>query len=458
MGTDEYSNSSLPQKKGLIPPRVTGTLQSETLVGGRAPKKTRLKQLQLRETTSAILQVIKKARAEQLPDYFEQTCDRRQHETAIIYGASRLTYQELDRRANQLAHLLIERGITKGDLVGILLERSLDSYIALLGVLKAGAAFVPLDLSFSSDQVAFIAEDAGLRDFITTSSLYEKTNTLICPFFELDQSRAALSMQRETRPQVRVDPESICSIIYMLGDTDRSQGVAFSHTNIVNFLRVATPIYGVKRSDRVYQGMSPASDFSIEEIWPSWIVGATLVADPSNAQRVGSQLIEFLNEHKITVMRCTLKQLATIESDVPSLNTLLVSGTTPSTELIERWSRPGRRILATYGPIETTVTATWCELTPNCPITIGTPFPTYHIYILDDQLQLVKEGKSGEICIGGPSVAIGYHNNPHLTQERFILNPVLRNRESVPRLYRTGDLGRITSSGEIEYFMPHNRF
>jgi len=447
MSMDEYSNASLPPKNVLIPPRVTGSLQPENSVAARAPKKTRLKQL--KSTTSAVLRVIKKARAEQLADYFELTCDRRQNETAVIYGSSRLTYQELDRQANRLAHLLIARGIKESEPVGILLERSFNSYISLLGVLKAGAALVPLDPSFSPEQVTFIAQDAGLHDIITTSSLRKQTSALTCRILELDQSHDALTSQRETRPQIQLDPASLCYIIYILGAGDQSQGVAISHTNIINFLRVATPIYGIKRNDRVYQGMSLASDLSFEEIWPTWIVGATIVADSSDEYRIGHKLSDFLNANKITAMRCMLKQLATIESDVPSLQTLIVSGTVFPAELIQRWSLPGRRLLATYGPIETTISATWCELLPNRPVTIGTPFPTYHIYILDDKLRLVEAGKNGEICIGGPGVATGYHNHP--TSERFIPNPVPGNRELVPRLYRTGDLGRITPSGEIEY-------
>ena len=417
----------------------------------RTPKKTRLERLPLSETTSAVMRVIRRVRAECLPEYFEQTCDWRPHETAVICGSSQLTYQELDHRANRLAHFLISRGVGKGNPIGILLERSLDTYIALLGVLKAGAAFVPLDPSFPSDLVAFIAQDAGLQGLVTTSAFCEKTSALPCPVLELDRAYEALSVQPETRPQVHVDPASLCYIIYTLGTTGQPTGVAVSHANIVNFLRVVTPIYGVTRNDRVYQGMSIAFDFSFEEIWPTWIAGATLSCRSYRFPTPRSWTHRVLVEHKVTALCCTPTLLATIERDVPSLRSLFVSGEACPAYLISRWSRPGRRILNTYGPTETTVMATWCELFPNRPVTIGSPLPTYHIYILDNQLRLVEDGKSGEICIGGPGVAIGYLNRPDLTQERFVPNPILRDREMVPRLYRTGDLGRITPSGEIEY-------
>ena len=234
------------------------------------------------------MRAIRKVPVERLPEYFEQTCDRRQHEIAVICGSAQLTYQELDQRANRLAHFLISRGVGKANPVGILLERSLDTYIALLGVLKAGAAFVPLDPSFPSDLVAFIAKDAGLRDLVTTSMFREKTSALSCPVLELDQEYESLSIQPENRPQVFVDPVSLCYIIYTFDTTGRPKGVAVSHANIVNFLRVATPIYRITHNDRVYQGMSIAFNFSLAEIWPTWIAGATLVAGPTDSQHLGS--------------------------------------------------------------------------------------------------------------------------------------------------------------------------
>jgi len=451
MNKDENIDFSIAKKDTLLLERVTKVSQPDVSKVLQTLKKTRLERLPLKGTTSAVMQAIRGAHVKHLSEYFEQTCDRRQHETAIIYGSSQLTYQELDQRANRLAHLLIARGVGRGNTVGILLNSSLDTYIALLGVLKAGAAFVPLDSSFPAELVTFIAKDAGLRDIVTTFAFREKTNDLPCPVLELDQVCAALSVQPETRPQIHIDPVSLCYISYKLGTTDQPKGVAVSHINIVNFLRVVTPTYGLTRHDRVYQGMSIAFDFSLQEVWPTWIVGATLVAEPPDAQHLGYELGDFLVEYNVTMLCCVPAQLAAITSEVPSLRLLIVCGETCPAELVNRWSRPGRRMLNTYGPTETTVTATWSEMFLNRPVTIGSPLPTYHTYILDDHFHVVEDGKSGEICIGGPSVAIGYHNRPDLTKKYFIPNPVLRDREIVPRLYRTGDIGRITSAGEIEY-------
>lgn len=442
---------SFSQIDTLEMPSVSKTPLTEVPIIQRTPKKTQLIRRSLSETTTELMRIIKKPQVHHLLEYFEQTCDRLPDAPAVIYGASQLTYQELDQRANNFAHFLIASGIEQGDPIGILIEHSLDTYVTFLGVLKAGATFVPLDASFSSDLVSFIVEDAHLQGLVTTSAFREKTKVLSCPVLELDRDYEASSTQHQTRPQIQIDPASACYIIYAFSPSDRGKGVVFSHANIVNFLRVATPIYGVTRSDKVYQNVSTAFALSFEQIWSAWIAGAALVMGPTTSQGFGHELTILLNAHKITVLFCTPSLLATIESDVPSLRTLIVSGEPCPGYLVDRWSYPWRRMLNTYGPIETSVRTTWRELYPGRPNTLGSPFPSYQIYILDEQFKPVKEGESGEIYIGGPSVAVGYLNRPNLTRESFIPNPIAQDREMVPRLFRTGDFGRMTATGEIEY-------
>ncbi|MDF3287961.1 Pls/PosA family non-ribosomal peptide synthetase [Streptomyces silvisoli] len=386
-----------------------------------------------------------------LIQFFERACDRTPENTALVCGDTQLSYAELDRRANRLARLLRQRGAGEGRAVGILLDRSVDTYVALLGVMKAGAAYVPLDPSFPAARVAFIAQDAELCDLVTSSTMSHRTQGLPCPVLELDKCAEELDGQSAERPAGGVSPSSLCYVIYTSGTTGRPKGVAVSHANIVNFLRVVTPIYRVNGDDRVYQGLSIAFDFSVEEIWPAWSAGATLVAGPTDDRRVGQGLADFLVENAITVLCCVPTLLTTIEGEVPSLRSLLVSGEACPPDLVRRWHRPGRRILNAYGPTESTVTATCGELHPHRPVTIGTPLPTYRVYILNDRMRPVAEGESGEICVGGPGVAIGYLNRPELTAERFVTNPVEHERAEHPRIYRTGDLGRFTSTGEIEY-------
>ncbi|MGH3731072.1 MAG: Pls/PosA family non-ribosomal peptide synthetase, partial [Micromonosporaceae bacterium] len=209
-------------------------------------------------------------------------------------------------------------------------------------------------------------------------------------------------------------------------------------------------VYDVRPNDRVYQGMTIAFDFSIEEVWPTWSVGATLVAGPTDSRRLGAELADFLEDTGITVLYCVPTLLATIPRELPQVRNLLVGGEACPEQLVERWSRPGRRILNTYGPTEATVTASWGELRPGRPVTIGRPLPTYSIVLLDDSRQPVPDGDVGEICIGGPGVARGYVGREDLTAERFISHP-LAPASYGGRLYCTGDLGRVTADGEIEY-------
>jgi non-ribosomal peptide synthetase-like protein len=386
-----------------------------------------------------------------LPQCFEYTCDRSPGRIAVVVGRSQITYAELDARANQLAHLLRERGVTAESPVGILLGRSEDTYVALLGTLKAGAAYVPLDLSFPADRLRYIAEDAGLKEIITTSAAREVTRDLPCTVLDLDEVRGDLAVQPTHRPGIDIDPSSLCYVIYTSGSTGKPKGVAISHASIVNFLRVATPIYGVTSEDRVYQGMSISFDFHLEEMWPAWVAGAALIAGPTDSDRFGQGLTRFLTENQVTIFCSVPTLLTTMESTPETVRCLLVSGEAMPEDLVRQWSRPGRRILNCYGPTETTVSSSCAELRPGRPVTLGVPFPSYEFYVLDNQQRPVGSGEIGEICIGGPGVAVGYLNRPELTAERFVPNPVAGDRARVPRIYRTGDLGRRTPEGEFEY-------
>jgi non-ribosomal peptide synthetase-like protein len=382
-----------------------------------------------------------------LHQFFEGYCHSAQSGTAVVLESEQLTYADLEFRANRLAHLLIARGDGPGRRAGILLNRSAQTYVALLAVLKAGSAFVPLDPSYPADRLAFIAADAGLTVVLTDSELAASHPGLPCQVLCLDREEPALSGMPSARPALPDEGDTIAYVMYTSGTTGRPKGVAVTHANICHFLSVCTPIYGVRSHDRVYQGMTIAFDFSIEEIWPTFIAGGTLISGPIDGRRLGPALAEFLIEQKVNVFCCVPTLLATLDRDVPSIHTLVVGGEPCPLDLVERWSRSGRRILNTYGPTETTVTATWCELKPGRTVTIGRPMPGYRIHLLDESLQPVPHGEAGEICIGGAGVAQGYVNSPELTAAKFVADPFELGR----RLYRSGDLGRLTADGEIEF-------
>ncbi|MDH6464081.1 non-ribosomal peptide synthetase-like protein [Micromonospora sp. A200] len=378
---------------------------------------------------------------------FEAACDRDPSAVALECGSESLTYRELDERANRLARHLRALGVAGGARVAILLQRSVETYVALLGVGKAGGAFVPIDPESPADRVAYIAEDSDVQLVLTSSALADRVGDRRA--LVLDRC-AELAAAPGDRPDLSRDgvPDPSAYVIYTSGSSGRPKGVEVAQSSICNFLDVVPGVYDVRPDDRVYQGMTIAFDFAIEEIWPTWSVGATLVAGPTDSRRLGAELADFLDEARITVFYCVPTLLATIPRDLPRIRNLLVGGEACPGQLVDRWSRPGRRILNTYGPTEATVTATWGELLPGRPVTIGRPLPTYSVVLLDEQRRPVPDGEVGEICIGGPGVARGYVGRPDLTADRFIEHPLA---PPGSRLYRTGDLGRLTSDGEIEY-------
>ncbi|WP_370937691.1 Pls/PosA family non-ribosomal peptide synthetase [Amycolatopsis sp. cg13] len=383
-----------------------------------------------------------------LHEFFERACDETPDAVALECGRDQLSYRQLDEHANRLAHVLIRRGIGPHRRVGLLIPRSTPMYVALLAVLKTGAAFVPIDPAAPADRVAYVAADAALDLLLVAPELASAAGAVRCPVLQPGELAADAMRASPARPQLWPVDGEVCYVIYTSGSTGRPKGVAVSQASICNFIGVVADVYGVRRTDRVYQGMTIAFDFSIEEVWPTWAAGATLVAGPVGADRIGSGLANFLERHRITVLYCVPTVLATVDRDLPGIRTLLVGGEACPAELVQRWSRPGRRMLNTYGPTEATVTATWCELLPGRPVTIGRALPTYRIRLLDERRRPVPDGAVGEICIGGPGVALGYLNRPDLTADRFLDDPRITGGG---RLYRTGDLGRVLPGGEIEY-------
>ncbi|RVA59120.1 amino acid adenylation domain-containing protein, partial [Mesorhizobium sp. M7A.F.Ca.CA.001.08.1.1] len=392
---------------------------------------------------------------ERLDTVFEQLAEMFAALPAVISDGRVWTYRELDRRANQFARLLVKRGVRPGDRIGLILDRSAETYVALLAVMKAGAAFVPLATAFPEERMALIIEDAGVSLIVTIAAYASRAGQLPVPHLLIDSTAAEISRQSDAplQPHAKAaSADDTCYILYTSGTTGKPKGVVIKHQSFVNFIRVAAASYGYRPGDRVYQGMTIAFDFSSEEIWVPFVAGATVVPAPGQMPLVGEELADFLRLHDITCIACSPTLLSSMTSDVPSLRTLLVGGEACPHNLVVRWSKPGRQILNTYGPTEATVTATMGALTPDSPVTIGAPLPTYSIVILDASLpQLAEPGELGEIGIAGIGLAVGYLNRPDLTEQKFIADFVGLPNNPSKRIYRTGDLGRINDQGEIEY-------
>jgi non-ribosomal peptide synthetase-like protein len=390
---------------------------------------------------------------ERLSDVLEEACRRHADRIAVSVVGADVSYRELNERANQMARVFMRHGVRPGDRVAVLLDRGVDAYVALFALLKAGAAYVPLDANHPADRIRFILSDAEATLAVAHSRLADSFGESDVPTLILDGLRGeAVELDDAPLAAHAADADALCYILYTSGTTGRPKGVAIAHPSICNFVRVAAERYGFGPGDRVYQGMSVAFDFSIEEIWVPLVAGATLVPNTAATSLFGEELADYLESRDVTCFCCVPTLLASIERELPKLRIFLIGGEACPPALVKRWSRPGRTLLNSYGPTETTVTATLGVMTPEQPVTIGRPLPTYSIVILDaTQDRAVELGEAGEIGIAGVGVAEGYLNRPELNEAKFIGDFLALPNNPSGRIYRTGDLGRINEDGEIEY-------
>lgn len=405
---------------------------------------------------------------EQLAEVFEEAVDRHPDAVAVDPGGdgAPLTYRELDDRADRLARHLLDRGSGPGTVAGLLLDDPVEAYTAMLGALKAGITFVPLDVGFPSDRIDYILGDSSAGLLLTTRSALDAVDGVAsgCAAHGVDLLVVAGEDSEATRiagrPAGRLDSDERrddrdhpAYLIYTSGSTGRPKGVMIGHPAICNFVRVAADEYGVRPDDRMYQGLTLAFDFSVEEIWTAFLTGATLVPKPAGVSLVGEDLHDFLAERRVTALCCVPTLLATLDADLDDLRFLLVSGEACPQDLVRRWYREGRRFLNVYGPTEATVTATWTELHPDRPVTIGEPLPTYAVLVLDtdDPTRVLPFGEIGEIAIAGIGLADGYLHRDEKTAEVFLDDRLGLPANPSGRIYRTGDLGRVNDDREIEY-------
>ena len=393
---------------------------------------------------------------QRLEHLFEQRCDLTPTTPAVETEHETLTFAELDQRANRLARFLRRQGLGAGERIALLFDKGADAYVAMLAVLKIGAVYVPLDGGFPRERLAYIVQDASATTILSMTAFAANVAGLAARVILLDATAGKIVRELPTRLSASECCDSavtdLCYVIYTSGTTGNPKGVAVEHASICNFVRVAADVYQYRPSDRVYQGMTIAFDFSVEELWVPLLAGATLIPARPGISLVGSDLADFLIERRVTAWCCVPTLLATIDKDLPDLRFLLVSGEACPQSLVKRWHKPGRLMLNAYGPTEATVTATVTQLAPDKAVTIGGPLPTYAIVILDEAgTREMPDGEAGEIGIAGIGLAVGYLNRPDLTADKFISDRIGIANNPSGRIYRTGDLGRINADGEIEY-------
>ncbi|MGX7824528.1 amino acid adenylation domain-containing protein [Actinokineospora sp. 24-640] len=374
------------------------------------------------------------------PALFAAQRDRTPHAPAVIAEDTTLSYRDLDAAANRLAHELIARGIGREDIVALVMGRSTESVVATLAVLKAGAAYLPVDPDYPPDRIAYMLADAAPKAILTTTAERPpNTEDALC----VDQ----LGEGPTHDPGVEACLDNPAYVIYTSGSTGRPKGVVVTHRGIAAFTATEAERFAVTADSRVLRFSSPSFDASVLELCMALLTGAAVVIPPPGPL-ADEALADVLARHRVTHALIPPTALASVPpTDLPDFATLIVGGEACTAELVRRWA-DGRRMVNAYGPTESTVAATMSDpLTPATAVPpIGKPVRGTSVYLLDAALRPVPPGVTGELYVSGAGLARGYLRRPGLTAERFVADPIAGGR-----MYRTGDLARWDTHGDLHY-------
>ncbi|HEX6292026.1 MAG TPA: amino acid adenylation domain-containing protein [Herpetosiphonaceae bacterium] len=375
---------------------------------------------------------------------------------ALTYNGQSLTYDALNRRANQLAHDLRARGVARGMRVGLCVDRGLELIVGFLAILKAGGVYVPLDPGYPQERLAFMLADTQAPLLLTQQRLAERLADQHVPLVYLDADWPLIAHEPETNPGAPITPDDLAYIIYTSGSTGRPKGVMLPHRGLVSLTASQIRRMNVGVGSRVLQFASPSFDASVWEFVFALLSGAALCIADREALLPGLAIYTLLREQAITHALVSPSALAlTRADDLPQLAVINAGTEACSAEVVARWLTDAdgrrRRFFNSYGPTETTVYSTSfeCRDAPPHSPPIGRPVGNAQVYILNAGLHPVPVGVVGELYIGGVGLAHGYLNRPDLTAERFIPDPFGQNPGA--RLYKTGDLARYQPDGNVIY-------
>ena len=369
---------------------------------------------------------------------------------AVNFNGESITYDSLNRRANQLAHHLLHHGVA-GKAVGLCLPREMDMVVAVLAILKAGAAYVPLDPDFPKERLVYMASDAGIDAVIVNDATEHIIQQDHIHQVHLQVDRAAIYTYPESNPRIaNASSRDLAYIIYTSGSTGKPKGIELEHRSVVNFIRSMARKPGITRDDRILAITTLSFDISVLEILLPLSIGAQIVLLTRTQALDGDEISRVLDEQDITVMQATPAtwRLLTLNGWQGKLNLkALCGGEAISTELATSLLDRAGELWNMYGPTETTVWSTCKQLhRDDLFIAIGSPIDNTQVYVLNDALHPVPIGVPGELFIGGDGVARGYHQRPELTADRFMADPF---EGDGARMYRTGDVVRLTADGEL---------
>ena len=394
----------------------------------------------------------------------EEQARRTPNATAVIFEHERLDYQELNRRANQVAHRLKKLGVGPDVLVGLFMERSAELVIGLIAILKAGGAYVPIDPVYPKDRIAFMLEDANVNVLLTEPKLEPLLPHHPAKVLLLHAETRAFEFERDTNPPPSADPADLAYVMFTSGSTGKPKGVSVTHHNVVRLMQATEGLFHFEAVDVWTLFHSHAFDLSVWELCGALFYGAKIVVVPYLTSRSPEDFYGLLVREGVTVLTQTpaaFKQLMGAEERLGAsrklaLRYVIFAGEALAMRSLKPWferhgdHRP--QLVNMYGITETTVHVTYRALSVadlDSGSVVGVPIPDLQVHILDASQQPVLAGAIGELYVGGPGVARGYLNRPELTRERFLPDPFAN--EPRARLYRSGDLARFLPNGEIEY-------
>lgn len=382
---------------------------------------------------------------------FEEWAEQNPDNTALLFNGEHLTYRELNERANQLAAFLRKKGVGPETLVGIAMPRSLDVPVAILGILKAGGAFLPIDPAYPPERIQYMIADSQISALITHDALADQFKGDHLNIIRLDTDGETIRGEAKDNPESPVMPANLAYIIYTSGSTGQPKGTMLQHQGLCNLSRAQKKAFNVQPGSRILQFAPMSFDASVWETVMALLNGGCLVLTDQESLTSGQGLLSTLKENQVNIVTLPPSVLAVMpEDELPELKTIVTAGEKCTADLVHRWGRE-RQFVNAYGPTETTVCASMYETDPtlNTEPPIGRPIDNFQLYVLDKDWQAVPIGVPGELCVGGVGLARGYLRRPALTAEKFIPDPFSGKRGS--RLYRTGDLVRYQPDGNLEF-------
>ncbi|WP_325437736.1 non-ribosomal peptide synthase/polyketide synthase [Pseudomonas nitroreducens] len=375
---------------------------------------------------------------------------------ALQFGEQRLSYAQLNARANQLAHWLRGQGVGPDVLVGVAAERSVELVVALLGIVKSGGAYVPMDPDYPQDRLQHMLGDSGVNLLLTQQHLLERLPQTAAKTLCLDSQWSEIATASEQNPVIQGSPQNLAYLIYTSGSTGKPKGAGNSHRALVNRLHWMQKAYALDASDRVLQKTPFSFDVSVWEFFWPLMTGAALVVAAPGAHRDPAALRQVIEAGQVTTLHFVPSMLQAFVASgelerCTSLLQVMCSGEALPYELQQQFrQRSSARLHNLYGPTEAAIDVSfWAcdEDSARQVVPIGRPIDNLRLVLLDERLEPVPQGVAGELYIGGVGLARGYHARPGLTAERFVADPF----GSADRLYRTGDLARQREDGAIEY-------